>query len=89
MLVHFFQLVVQAQDLFIHGHFQRESASTSFDFIGLGLELFPFDVDIDSCKFVFETLLNALILHDLKIFYVYNLLLNHYLSDWVKTKSTT
>lgn len=27
--------------------------STSFDFIGLGLELFPFDLNIDSCRFVF------------------------------------
>ncbi len=85
----FFQPVIQAQDLFILDHFQRESNSTFFDFIGLGLELFPFDVDIDSCRFVFETFLNALILHDFKISYAYNLLLNQYLSDWVKTKSTT
>jgi hypothetical protein len=80
MLVHF-QLVIQAQDLFILGHFQRESTSTSFDFIALGLELFSFDVDIDNCKFVFETFLKALIFHDLKISYLYNLLLNKYLSN--------
>jgi hypothetical protein len=85
----FFQLVIQAQDLFILGYFQRESTSTSFDFIGLGLELFPFDVDIDSCRFVFETFFNVLILCDFKISYVYKLLLNQYLSDWVITKSTT
>ncbi len=89
MLVHFFQLVIQAQDLFILDHFQRESTSTSFDFIRLRLELFHFDVGINNCKFVFETFWNALILHDFKISYVYNLLLNQYLSNWVKTKSMT
>jgi hypothetical protein len=66
MLVHFFQLVIQAQDLFILGHCQRESTSNSFDSLGLGLELFPVDVDIGSCMFVFETFLNVLILHILR-----------------------
>jgi hypothetical protein len=45
MPVHFLQFVIQAQDLFIISHFYREFAFNFFDFIGLGFELFHYDVD--------------------------------------------
>jgi hypothetical protein len=42
-----------------------------------------------NCKFVFETMVNALILHSYKISCVYELLLNQKLGDGVKARSTT
>jgi hypothetical protein len=72
---------MQAQDLLNPSHFQNESRSNLFDFLH-ELQSSPFDVNTYmNCKFVFETMVNALILHSYKISYVYELLLNQKLGD--------
>jgi hypothetical protein len=85
----FFQLVIQAQDLLNPIHFHNEFGSDLFDFLH-ELQSFPFDVNTYmNCKFVFETMVNALMLHSYKISCVYELLISQELDDWVKVTSTT
>jgi hypothetical protein len=89
LLTLFFQLVMQAQDLLNPTHFHNEFGSNLFDFLH-ELQSFSFYVNTYmNCKFVFETMANALILHSYKISCVYELLLSQELGDWVKTRSTT
>jgi hypothetical protein len=42
-----------------------------------------------NCSFMFETMVNAMILHSYRISYVYELLLCQELGDWVKARSTS
>jgi hypothetical protein len=80
---------MQAQDLLIPTHFHNEYGFDLFDFLH-GIQSFPFDVNIDmNCNFIFETMVNAIILHSYRISYVYELLLCQELGDWVKARSTT
>ncbi len=84
LLAQFLQLLIQAHDLMIFGHLNLEFAS-NFDFGKL--QFISFDEVVDN-RYVFELLVNALVLHS-RISYVYELLLNKKLGDWVKARSTT
>jgi hypothetical protein len=80
---------MQVQDLLIPIHFHNEFGSNLFDFLH-GIQSFSFDVNTNTnCSFMFETMVNAMILHSYRISYVYELLLCQKLGDWGKARSTT
>jgi hypothetical protein len=83
-LAQFLRLLIQAHDLMIFGHLNLKCAS-NFDFGKL--QSISFDEAIDN-RYVFELLVNALVLHS-RISCVYEFLLNQKLGDWVKARSTT
>jgi hypothetical protein len=72
---------MQAQDLLIPTHFHNEFGSDLFDFMN-GIQSFPFEFNIDmTYSFMFETMVNAMILHSYRISYIYELLLCEKLGD--------
>jgi hypothetical protein len=66
---------------------QTNSTFMSTNFVSIQ-PLFSFFEDTSNINHLFENM-NALILHRYKISYMYDLLLNQDLEDWVKARSTT
>lgn len=70
-------MLIQAQDLVTFGHLNKEFASY-FD-IGK-LQSLVFYEAINNRRYVFELMVNALMLHNYRIFCLYKLLLNQKLN---------
>jgi hypothetical protein len=82
----FFQLLVQSQDLLVLGQSKTNSSFKSLVFVGQQLASF-FLVRTQILHFFH--IVNVLILNMYRLSYVYDLLLNQDLSDWVKATSRT
>jgi hypothetical protein len=85
LLAQFFQLLVQSQDLLVLGQSKTNSSFKSLVFVGQQLASF-FLVRTQILHFFH--IVNVLILNMYRLSYVYDLLLNQDLSDWVKATST-